>query len=71
MMPRIRHSGFVRFISWVIVLTFTFTSVTPPSSYAQVLPAPATILNLPIPGTMIGQTGAYMPALIRGGEAQF
>ncbi len=54
-----------RLTSSCIALTFILSSVIPPST-AAAQPSPQTILNLPIPGTMINITSGYSPALIRG-----
>jgi len=54
-----------RFISVVVGVTFLLTSVVPPrSSYAQV--TPRTILNLPVPGTMVNLTPWYTPVMVKG-----
>ncbi|MBP9854210.1 MAG: isocitrate lyase/phosphoenolpyruvate mutase family protein [Candidatus Omnitrophica bacterium] len=52
-----------RIICSFVAFTFVFTSILPPQVAAQTLP---TILNLPIPGTLITPTVGYMPALIKG-----
>lgn len=49
---------FLRIISSIIIVAFTFTSVIPPS-YAQ-------SLNLPIPGTMVPPSSAFVPVLLKG-----
>ncbi len=44
--------------AWVLV-SFLATTVIPPRAYAQTL-------NLPVPGTMVGLTPAFMPVLMKG-----
>ncbi|MBP9853300.1 MAG: hypothetical protein KBD53_00355 [Candidatus Omnitrophica bacterium] len=46
-----------------VAFSFVFTSILPPQVAAQSLP---TILNLPIPGSLVAQTSGFTPALIRG-----
>ncbi|MBP9853410.1 MAG: hypothetical protein KBD53_00920, partial [Candidatus Omnitrophica bacterium] len=46
-----------------VAFSFIFTSILPPQVAAQSLP---TILNLPIPGSLVAQTSGFTPALIRG-----
>lgn len=54
-----------RILSVFIAFTFIFSSVIPPTTiHAQV--TPQTILNLPVPGTMISPTQGFTPALIKG-----
>ena len=55
-------SGY-RILSAFIAVTFIFSSIVPPQkAYAQVGPA----LTLPPPGTIIGLSPNYAPALIKG-----
>ncbi|MCK5015006.1 MAG: hypothetical protein KAS66_14435, partial [Candidatus Omnitrophica bacterium] len=54
-----------RILSAFIAFTFIFGIVIPPQvTYAQLIPA--TILNLPSPGTMLPVSSGYTPALITG-----
>ncbi len=52
-----------RVIASFIAFVFIFSTILPPG-YAQV--ASQTILNLPIPGSMVAVTNSFNPALIRG-----
>jgi len=48
-----------------IAMTFIFSMVVPPqASYAQMVPQ--TVLNLPIPGTMVPVTPGFTPTLVKG-----
>lgn len=47
-----------RFISFVTLVAFVFTSVAP--SYAQ------SVVNMPVPGTMVQASTAFVPAILRG-----
>ncbi len=53
-----------RIICSFISITFTFSLVIPPQASAQMIPQ--TILNLPVPGTMVTQTPGFTPVLING-----
>ncbi|MEK7679902.1 MAG: hypothetical protein AAB356_06900, partial [Deltaproteobacteria bacterium] len=53
-----------RILSAFIAFTFIFSLVLPPG-YAQQL-VPQTLLNLPVPGTMVTPTPGFTPALING-----
>jgi len=57
-----KHSTLTyRIFSAFIVITFIFSSIVPPRiAQAQ------TILNLPIPGTMVPLSPAYIPTMIKG-----
>src|SRR3989338_8389783 len=50
-----------RLLSAFIAFTFSFTSVMPPS-YAQSIAS----LNLPMPGTMVTPSAAFVPVLLKG-----
>ena len=51
-------------LSGLVTFTFLFTCILPPTlSHAQAI---QTVLNLPVPGTMVGVSNAYMPTLIKG-----
>ena len=50
-----------RLLSAFIAFTFSFTSVIPPS-YAQSIAS----LNLPMPGTMVTPSAAFVPVLLKG-----
>ncbi len=58
-----RKSGLYRAFSAVLVFTFIFTGIIPPS-HGQI--APQTILNLPVPGTFVSSTDIFHPAMIKG-----
>ncbi len=60
-MEKRRTSLFYRILSAFIAFTFSFTSVIPPS-YAQTIGA----LNLPVPGTMVPLSPAFVPILLKG-----
>ncbi|MCK5180006.1 MAG: hypothetical protein KAR32_10790, partial [Candidatus Omnitrophica bacterium] len=54
-----------RILSAFIAFTFIFGIVIPPQvSYAQLIPS--TVLNLPLPGTMVPVSVGYTPALMTG-----
>ena len=54
-----------KLISIFILITFVSTSLIPPQvSFAQVMPA--TVLDLPVPGTMIAPTPSVQPAQLKG-----
>ncbi len=56
-----------RILAAFICFTFIFSSIIPPQrAQAQVMPTSGTILNLPVPGTMVPATDAYQPPIIRG-----
>ncbi|VAX37668.1 hypothetical protein MNBD_UNCLBAC01-1660 [hydrothermal vent metagenome] len=58
-----RRSSFMyRILSFFIMFTFVSSFITPPAIQAQ----SETILNLPIPGTMISPTQEFVPTLIKG-----
>ncbi len=60
-----RNSLTYRMLSAFIAMTFIFSMVVPPqASYAQMVPQ--TVLNLPIPGTMVPMTSVFAPTLIKG-----
>ncbi|MFC1510057.1 hypothetical protein ACFL49_00135 [Candidatus Omnitrophota bacterium] len=53
-----------RIFSAFLCFTFMSTCVLPPQSVqAQILP---TLLNLPVPGTVVPLSAGYMPAMITG-----
>ncbi len=53
-------------VSFFIILTFFFSTILPSgNSYAQQISS-STILNLPIPGTMIPVSSGFTPTLIKG-----
>jgi len=52
-----------RILCAFIAFSFAFTLVIPPS-YAQIIPQ--TILNLPVPGTMVTMSPGFTPTLIKG-----
>ncbi len=56
-----------RVLSAFIMAVFSVTTIIP-SGYAQSvsLPTAGTVLNLPVPGTMVGITEGFTPALIKG-----
>jgi len=63
---------FIRFISVIVIGIFSFTTVIP-TQYAHAQPVPTIAsgtvpggLNLPIPGTMVVQSPAFVPVLLRG-----
>ncbi|MBP9854509.1 MAG: hypothetical protein KBD53_06550 [Candidatus Omnitrophica bacterium] len=60
-----RPSFVYRLLCSFIVFTFIFTSVIPPN-LAQAQFIPQTLLNLPVPGTMLNVTSSFQPALIKG-----
>jgi len=51
-----------KILSAFISFTFVFGLILPPS-YAQ---SAQTVLNLPAPGTMVGSTETFIPAIVRG-----
>ncbi|VAX36895.1 hypothetical protein MNBD_UNCLBAC01-1386 [hydrothermal vent metagenome] len=54
-----------RILSAFIAFTFIFSLTAPPKAlYAQ--KAPQSIMNLPVPGTMVCVTDAYIPAMVKG-----
>ncbi len=56
---------FFRVLSVLMAISFTLTTIVPPNAvYAQALPQ--TVLNLPIPGTMVSTTDGFAPVLING-----
>lgn len=60
-----RQSAFCRGVSLLTAAVFMVISVLPISpSFAQA--QPATVLDLPVPGTMVQTTKRYNPAIIRG-----
>lgn len=59
-----QHSFLRRFASSVLSIVFLLTSVMPIPS-AQAI-QPATVLNLPIPGTLVSPTATFQPPIIRG-----
>lgn len=62
---RFKDSVFCRATSWIVSFLFLTTSICPPPlAHAQV--QPNTVLNLPVPGTMVQTTSGYNPAIIRG-----
>jgi len=60
-MHRSRNSVVNKIFSVVLAAAFIFTTAFPPS-----LSSAQTIMNLPVPGTMIATTPAYTPAIIEG-----
>ncbi|MBF0522377.1 MAG: hypothetical protein HQL24_04885, partial [Candidatus Omnitrophica bacterium] len=56
--PKTQKSLCIRIVSAVILFTFTFTSIIPPS-YAQ-------SVILPTPGAMVTPSMAYVPTLLKG-----
>jgi len=52
-----------RFITVVILCSFTLTTLCPSHSFAQ---GAGTLLNLPIPGVMVNPTPAYIPPILKG-----
>ena len=54
---------FNKLISIFIAVTFIVSTILPPNVSAQTLP---TILNLPIPGTMLNPTAGFTPVLVKG-----
>ena len=55
-----KHNSLLyRTISLIVVLAFLSTSIIPPS-YAQ------SLMNLPVPGTMVMQSPAFVPVLLKG-----
>jgi malate synthase A/acyl carrier protein len=52
-----------RILSAFIAFTFVFSSIVPPT-FAQVIPQ--TILNLPIPGTLVPLSAGFEPTMIKG-----
>ncbi|MEW5895060.1 MAG: ankyrin repeat domain-containing protein [Candidatus Omnitrophota bacterium] len=57
---RNRFSTSVRFIAAFLIITFCSTTIMPPG-YAQTIG-----LSLPIPGTMVSQSPAFVPVLLKG-----
>ncbi len=53
-----------KILSIFIAAVFLTTTLVP-AGYAQLLPT-ATVLNLPVPGTMVGPSEAFAPVLIKG-----
>jgi len=53
-----------KIMSCVMAFTFLSSMIAPTAAQAQM--APATVLNLPAPGTMVAPTSAYMPTMITG-----
>jgi len=53
-----------KLISCFVAVTFVFTVVVPPNTFAQV--SPPQVLNLPMPGAMVNPTMGFNPALIKG-----
>ena len=60
---RKRVSFLYRVVSAFIAITFLFTSVLSPSYAQAVFPA---WLNLPVPGTMVPLSPAFVPVLLKG-----
>lgn len=60
-----RPSFVYRLLSSFIVFTFIFSSIVPPTPVLAQF-SPQTVLNLPIPGTMLNVTSSFQPALIKG-----
>lgn len=55
-----------RCLSTLIAFVLSFSLVfSPTASYAQAI-IPQTVLNLPVPGTMVPLSAGFMPALVRG-----
>lgn len=60
-----RRNTFHKALSIFLILPFIVTSVVPPRfGYAQLIPE--TILNLPVPGTMVSMSKPFIPAVIKG-----
>ncbi len=57
------HSLLFRYVASIVLCAFIFTLITPPTrTYA----ATSTVLNLPMPGTMVNLSPAYAPVLMKG-----
>ncbi len=54
---------FYRILSFFMVIVFIMITLVPPG-YAQ-MPAQS-VVNLPIPGSFVGPTDAFMPTMVRG-----
>ena len=62
---RRRECLFFRIVSAISTFTFVFSLIMPPVPlYAQ--QKPNTILNLPIPGSMVLKSEGYAPAVLKG-----
>jgi len=55
-----RRPKIITAVTWLVLVNFVFTSFFPSSGFAQ------TLLNLPIPGTMVKPTPGFIPTLVRG-----
>ena len=55
-----KNHPFFRVIAFFVLFTFTSSLIIPPNGYAQ------SVLNLPIPGTMIPLSSGFNPAVIKG-----
>ena len=60
-----RKSSLYRAFSALLVFTFIFTGIIPPSHGQSV---PQTVLSLPVPGTMLSSSNAFYPVLVKGIE---
>ncbi|MCK5580817.1 MAG: hypothetical protein KAJ18_06045 [Candidatus Omnitrophica bacterium] len=54
-----------RILSAFIAFTFTFSLVMPPSAFSASVEQ-ETILNLPVPGSMVPLSAGFTPAIVRG-----
>jgi len=60
-----RTRGAYRLLSAFVAVAFACTSIMPPAmSFAQVIPQ--TILNLPVPGTMVNVSPGFTPTIVKG-----
>jgi len=61
--PKKKNNFELKMVSWVLIVSFFLTSSILPA-YAQ--GSIQTVLNLPVPGTMVSLTEAFRPAIIKG-----
>ncbi len=62
-----RTNLFYRLLSAFVAMAFLVTTIVPTGFAQGVIPSsPATTLNLPIPGTMVGMSEGFTPAMVKG-----
>ncbi len=56
-----------RFITWFVLVCFSFTTLFPPSLFAQTnFPVGTSLLGLPQPGVMVNPTANFVPVILKG-----